>query len=46
MNTSEVQHLLDALEVRKATWFGHVQKRNSECIGRMMSLELAGRRPK
>ena len=50
MSISEGQHIRcfgGKVRESRLRWFGHVQRRDSEYIcGRMMRLELPGRRPR
>ena len=43
--TTQVRRLGDKVREARLRWFGHVQRRNSEYIGRrMIKMELPGRR--
>ncbi|KAK3559045.1 hypothetical protein QTP86_000049 [Hemibagrus guttatus] len=43
--TAHVGHLVDKVREARLRWFGHVQRRDSEYIGRrMLDMELPGRR--
>lgn len=45
--TTHVRDFRDEVKEAKLRWFGHVQRRGSEFIGRrMLSFQLPGRRPK